>query len=164
VTLPYNRIVATPHYSNPTFLSPLSMGSSIWVFFFIPTLTFFLSPWFFVCLQKFLAFPFDFGCGFCLHVWYYLKYKCVTPLLWPSLGVKPNTWKSWELESSGTPECLELNSKRKNTSHWGVLGFIESSWNVDIENVLALAIRTFAAQVMGKRRAGSQTGSLTPDH
>jgi len=27
-----------------------------------------------------------------------------------------------------------------------------------------LAIRTFAAQVMGKRRAGSQTASLTPDH
>jgi hypothetical protein len=29
---------------------------------------------------------------------------------------------------------------------------------------LALAIRTSAAQVMGKRRAGSQIGSLTPDH
>jgi hypothetical protein len=41
---------------------------------------------------------------------------------------------------------------------------LERSWNVDIENALALAIRTFAAQVMGKRRAGSQTGSLTPDH
>jgi hypothetical protein len=40
----------------------------------------------------------------------------------------------------------------------------ERSWNVDIENGLALAIRTSAAQVMGKRRAGSQTGSLTPDH
>jgi hypothetical protein len=46
-----------------------------------------------------------------------------TPL-WPSVGVKPNTWKSWELESSGTPECLELDSKGKNTSHWGVLGVI----------------------------------------
>jgi hypothetical protein len=33
-----------------------------------------------------------------------------------------------------------------------------------IENGLALAIWTSAAQVMGKRRAGSQTGSLTPDH
>ncbi len=40
----------------------------------------------------------------------------------------------------------------------------ESSLNVDVENALALAIRTSAAQVMGKRRAGSQTGSLTPDH
>jgi hypothetical protein len=44
----------------------------------------------------------------------------VAPLLWPSVGVKPNTWKSWELESSGTPECSELNSKgiSKMPSHW----------------------------------------------
>jgi hypothetical protein len=47
-----------------------------------------------------------------------------TPL-WPSVGVKPNTWKSWELESSGTPECSELDSKGQNTSHWGVHGVIE---------------------------------------
>ncbi len=47
-----------------------------------------------------------------------------TPL-WPSVGVNPNTWKSWELESSGTPECSELDSKGQNTSHWGVLGVIE---------------------------------------
>ncbi len=48
----------------------------------------------------------------------------VAPLLWPSVGVKPNTWKSRELESSGTPECSELDNKGKNTSHWGVLGVI----------------------------------------
>jgi len=29
------------------------------------------------------------------------------------------------LESSGTPECSELDSKGQNTSHWGVLGVIE---------------------------------------
>ncbi len=28
------------------------------------------------------------------------------------------------MESSGTPECSELNSKAQNTSHWGVLGVI----------------------------------------
>jgi len=33
---------------------------------------------------------------------------------------------------------------------------LERSWNVVIENGLALAIRTSEAQVMGKRRAGSQ--------
>jgi hypothetical protein len=43
---------------------------------------------------------------------------------WPSVGVKPNTWKSWELESSRTPECLELDSKGQNTSHWGFLDVI----------------------------------------
>jgi len=41
---------------------------------------------------------------------------------------------------------------------------LESSWNVDIENALAFSIWTSVAQVMGKRRAGSQIGSLTPDH
>ncbi len=40
------------------------------------------------------------------------------------MGVKPNTWKSWDLESSGTPECSELDSKGQNTSHWGVLAVI----------------------------------------
>jgi hypothetical protein len=48
----------------------------------------------------------------------------VSPLLWPSVGVNPNTWKSWELESSGTPECSELDSKGQNTSHWSVIGVI----------------------------------------
>jgi hypothetical protein len=28
------------------------------------------------------------------------------------------------LESSGTPECSELDSKAQNTSHWGFLGVI----------------------------------------
>jgi hypothetical protein len=49
----------------------------------------------------------------------------VAPLLWPSVGVKPNTWKSWDLESSGTPECLELDSKGQTTSHCRVLGVVE---------------------------------------
>jgi hypothetical protein len=47
-----------------------------------------------------------------------------TPL-WPSVGVKPNTPKVGDLESSGTPECLEFDSKAQNTSHWGVLRVIE---------------------------------------
>jgi hypothetical protein len=36
--------------------------------------------------------------------------------------------------------------------------------SVDVENGLAWAIWTYAAQVKFKRKAGSQTGSLTPDH
>jgi hypothetical protein len=32
--------------------------------------------------------------------------------------------KSEDWESSGTPECSELDSKAQNTSHWGVLGII----------------------------------------
>jgi hypothetical protein len=47
------------------------------------------------------------------------------PYFGPSVGVNLNTPKVGNLESSGTPECLEFNSKAQNTSHWGVLGVIE---------------------------------------
>ncbi len=36
----------------------------------------------------------------------------------------PTLGKSEDLESFGTPECLELDNKAQNTSHWGVLGVI----------------------------------------
>jgi hypothetical protein len=55
----------------------------------------------------------------------FIHSRSVAPLLWPSVGVKPNTWKSRESESSGTPECSELDNKAQNTSPWGVLGVIE---------------------------------------
>ncbi len=39
-------------------------------------------------------------------------------------GWSPTLGKSEDLESSGTPECSELDSKGKNTLHWGVFGVI----------------------------------------
>jgi len=53
----------------------------------------------------------------------FFKYRVATPL-WPSVGVNPNTPKVGDLESSGTPECLEFDCKAQNTLHWGVLGVI----------------------------------------
>jgi hypothetical protein len=47
------------------------------------------------------------------------------PYFGPSVRVNPNTPKVGNLESSGTPECLEFDIKAQNTSHWGVLGVIE---------------------------------------
>jgi hypothetical protein len=41
---------------------------------------------------------------------------------------------------------------------------LESYENVNVENELAWAIWTSSAQVMCKRRVGSQIGNLTPDH
>ncbi len=41
---------------------------------------------------------------------------------------------------------------------------LESHRSVDVENGLAWAIWTSAEHVMAKRRAGSQTASLTFDH
>jgi hypothetical protein len=40
-------------------------------------------------------------------------------------GSSPTLGKSEDLESSGTSECLELDRKAQNTSHWNVLGVIE---------------------------------------
>jgi hypothetical protein len=40
-------------------------------------------------------------------------------------GWSPTLGKVEDLESSGTPECSELDNKGQNTSHWGVLGVIE---------------------------------------
>jgi len=39
-------------------------------------------------------------------------------------GWSPTLGKSKDLESSGTPECSELDSNAQNTSHWGVLDVI----------------------------------------
>jgi hypothetical protein len=52
-----------------------------------------------------------------------IKHNVATPL-WPSVGVKPNTSKVGDLESFGTPECLEFDSRGQNTWNWGVLGVI----------------------------------------
>jgi hypothetical protein len=40
-------------------------------------------------------------------------------------GWSPTLGKSWDLESSGTPECSRLDIKGQNTLHWGVLGVVE---------------------------------------
>jgi hypothetical protein len=41
---------------------------------------------------------------------------------------------------------------------------LKSYQSVDVENGLAWAIWIFTTQVMEKRKAGSQTGSLIPNH
>ncbi len=57
----------------------------------------------------------------CSHV---LVGQSVATPLWPSVGVKPNTPKVGDLESSGTPECIGFDNKAQNTSHRGVIGVI----------------------------------------
>jgi len=46
-----------------------------------------------------------------------------TPL-WVKWEDETPTPKVGDLESSGTLECLEINNRDQNTSHWGVLGVI----------------------------------------
>jgi hypothetical protein len=61
-----------------------------------------------------------------LNIQSIIKQKCVfvaTPL-WAKCEGEAHTPKSGNLESSGTPENLELELKGQNTSHWGVLDVI----------------------------------------
>ncbi len=52
------------------------------------------------------------------------SWKCRNPTL-AKCEDETHTPKVGDLESSGTPEYLEFNSKGQNTSPWGVLGVIE---------------------------------------
>ncbi len=87
---------------------------------------------------------------------------------------QPHFWKSvkmtltlpkWGLGSPlGLPK-LQSSIIRFKTPCIGVLFIsLKSYQSVNVENGLARAIWTFAAQVMAKRKVGSQTGSLTLDH
>jgi len=81
-----------------------------------------------------------------------------------SVRIKFTLPKSGNLESSETPKNLELDFRGQSTSHWGFFFILlESSWNVDVQNGLAWAIWTSAAQVMGKRRGKSQTGTKSQE-
>jgi hypothetical protein len=53
-----------------------------------------------------------------------VKVSCRNPTLAKCGGEAQHLEKGEDLESSGTPECSELDSKGKNTSHWGVLGVV----------------------------------------
>ncbi len=64
----------------------------------------------------------------------------------------------------GLPNVQSWTEKAKTPRIGMFLVSLERSWNVDIENGLAVVIWTSAAQVMGKRKAGSQTANLTPNH
>ncbi len=85
--------------------------------FFIFSTAYILPTFFLFCHKKILDKRFIIRIKNC-------STQVVATPLWPSAGVKPNTPKVGDLESSGTPECLEFDSKAQNYSHWGVLRVI----------------------------------------
>jgi hypothetical protein len=89
---------------------------------------------------------------------------CHNPTLTKCGGEAQHLEKLEVWSPPGLPNVQSSTARPKTPRIEAFLVSLERSWNVNIENGLALAIQTFAAQVMGKRRAGSQTGSLTPDH
>jgi hypothetical protein len=99
-----------------------------------------------------------------LGKWSSLMFACRNPTLAKCGGEAQHLEKLEVGSLPGLPNVQSSTARGKIPRLEVFLVSLERSWNVDIENALALAIRTSAAQVMGKRRAGSQTGSLTPDH
>jgi hypothetical protein len=93
-----------------------------------------------------------------------LQAKCRNPTLAKCGGEAQHLEKVRSWSPPGLPNVQSSTTRPKTPCIEVFLVSLERSWNLDIENGLALAIRTSAAQVMGKRRAGSQTSSLTPDH
>ncbi len=88
----------------------------------------------------------------------------VATLLWESVRMKLTLLK-WGLGSP--PRLLKLQSSITGvkTPRIGMFFiWLESYQSVDVQNGLTWAIWTFVADVMAKRKAESQIGSLTPDH
>jgi hypothetical protein len=81
-----------------------------------------------------------------------------------SVRVKPTLPKVGSWSPPGLPKIQNSIAGVNSPRIWVFLVSLKSSWSVDVQNDLAWAIWTSAAQVMGKRRARSSIGSLTPDH
>jgi hypothetical protein len=106
--------------------------------------------------------PHLFGCIFQFHQ----IFPCLMshPYFDQVWGWSPTLGKVGSWSPPGLPN-VQRSIARPKTPRLGVfLVSLKRSRSVDVQNGLALVIWTFAAQVMGKRRVGSQTGNLAPDH
>jgi hypothetical protein len=88
----------------------------------------------------------------------------VATSLWPSVKMKLTLPKLGTWSPPGLPKTQSLISGVKTPRIGVFLISLERSWSVDVQNGLAWVIWTYVAQVMGKRRAGSQIGNLIPNH
>ncbi len=76
----------------------------------------------------------------------------------------PSELPCWELESLWILECSESDYKGQNPIVWEVFYTIRKLLKHRCLKWLASPIWTSETQVMAKRRAGNQIGSLNPDH
>jgi len=88
----------------------------------------------------------------------------VTTPLWGKCEVATHTLENETWESFETPKTQNRIAGVKTPCIEVLFILLERSWSVDVQNGLTWAIWTSVTQVMVKRRAGSQTDSLTPDH
>jgi hypothetical protein len=91
-------------------------------------------------------------------------HSCRNPTLGLSVRVKPTLPKVGIWSPPGLLKTKSSSSGVKTPRIEVVFLSMERSWSVDVQNGLVCAIWTSVAQVMGKRKAESQIGSLTPNH
>jgi hypothetical protein len=96
------------------------------------------------------------------HIKKFVHMGCRNPTLAKCGGWNPTLGKVGGLESSGFPNVQSSSTRPKKPCIGVFLVSLESSWNVDIENGLALAIRTSAAQIMGKKGLGVKLAVWLP--
>jgi len=92
----------------------------------------------------------------------------------PTLGVATPLWgQVWEwdshsqsenFESSETPAILELDCRGQNTSPWGVFYIVGKALKLRCRKWARMNHSDICSTSYGQRRAGSQTGNLTPNH
>jgi len=90
--------------------------------------------------------------------------KNVATPLWASVRMRLTLPKVGTWSPLGLPQLQSSTTEGKTPCLEVFFIPLERSWSLDVENGLAWAIWTSETQVIGKRRAGSQTASLTPDH
>jgi hypothetical protein len=76
-----------------------------------------------------------------------------------SVRVKPTLPKVGSWSPAGLSKTQSSIVGVKSPHIWVFWVSLKRSWSLDVQNGLVLVIWTSAAQVMGKRRAGSQTAS-----
>jgi hypothetical protein len=79
-----------------------------------------------------------------------------------SVRVKPTLPKVGTWSPQGLPKAQSSSSGVKTPRIGVFLVSLKNSWNVDVQNGLAWAIWTYAAQVMGKRRPGIKLAVWLP--
>ncbi len=100
----------------------------------------------------------------CLQLYLSTRLNMSQPHFGLSVKMKLTLPKLGIWSPPGLPNVQSSTAEAKTPQIGVFLVSLERSSSVDAQKSLALVIWTSAAQVMGKRMAGSQTGSLTPDH
>jgi hypothetical protein len=99
----------------------------------------------------------------CAFEWFNQCGVVVATPLWSKCEDETHTPKSGNLESSGTPTTSELDFRGQNTLPWGALYTIRNALKCRCRKWPRMSHLDIYSIGYGRKKPGSQTGSLTPD-